>query len=119
MLTPMSDEVREQFEFLKTLMNSPSRYRDRIGLVVDWIERNLAATEAVETVNHPSHYNQGGIECVDAIHAMLTAEEYRGFIKGTVVCYVWREKFKNGNEDLRKSIWWLEDVLKRAANQSA
>ena len=30
----------------------------------------------VDNVNKPPHYNQSGIECIDAIHAALTPEEW-------------------------------------------
>lgn len=64
-------------------------------------ERTKAATND-SNVNSPKHYNQGGIECIDAIRAALTEEEYRGFCKGSIIKYVWREKYKNGDEDLEK-----------------
>lgn len=56
----------------------------------------------MDNVNQPSHYTQGGIECIEAIKAALTPEEFRGYCKGNIIKYVWRERFKNGNEDLEK-----------------
>ena len=47
-----------------------------------------------------AHYRQGDIECIDAIRAALTDEEWRGYCKGNVLKYVWREKHKGGNETL-------------------
>jgi hypothetical protein len=38
-----------------------------------------------DPVNHPAHYTQGKVECIDAIESMLTPEEYRGFLKGALV----------------------------------
>ena len=55
-----------------------------------------------DAVNKPAHYNQGPIECIDAMQQILTPEEFRGFLKGNVFKYLWREKGKNGIEDLRK-----------------
>jgi hypothetical protein len=46
------------------------------------------------------HYRQGEIECIDAIRAALTDEEWRGYCKGNVLKYVWRE---SGNETLVKA----------------
>jgi len=37
-----------------------------------------------DNVNHPDHY-QGSIECITAIHAPLTPEEFRDFCKGNVI----------------------------------
>lgn len=68
--------------------------------------------EQPDTVSHPAHYTQGGIECKDAIEAALTPEEYRGWIKGSAIAYIWREKRKNGQEDIDKAISmlsWMRD----------
>lgn len=48
-------------------------------------------------------YNHGSIECVDAIRAALTPEEFRGFCKGNAMKYVWREAYKGGDCDLDKA----------------
>lgn len=61
-------------------------------------------------VNHPSHYNKSSIECIEAIKAALTPEEFRGFCKGNALKYVWREQHKGGDEDLRKAEWYLRKM---------
>lgn len=58
---------------------------------------------ASDPVEQPSHYKQGGIECIDAIRAALTPDEFRGYCKGNILKYAWRERHKNGDEDLRKA----------------
>lgn len=60
-----------------------------------------------DPVNHPEHYTAGGIECIDAIAAALTPEEFRGYCKGNALKYVWRERHKGGDESLRKARWYL------------
>lgn len=85
---------------LRTILN---RYK---GKVVKIIKDN---------VNHPSHYTQGAIECIDAIK-----EATKGLFGIEAVCtaniikYVWRWKFKNGVEDLRKADWYLQRLIKEA-----
>jgi len=64
-----------------------------------------------ENIQNPAHYTAGGIECIDAIEAALTPEEYRGFIKGNVIKYNWRERHKGGNESLGKAVWYLNRLL--------
>jgi hypothetical protein len=69
--------------------------------------------EKPDMVSHPAHYTQGGIECKDAIKAALTPEEYRGWIKGSAIAYLWRERLKNGQEDIDKAIdmlSWTSDT---------
>ena len=52
-------------------------------------------------------YRHGNIECIEAIRSALTPEEFRGFCKGNVLKYVWRERFKGGNDDLSKAVDYL------------
>ena len=69
---------------------------------------------ADDPVNHPCHYTQGSIECIDAIRAALTDEEFRGFCKGNALKYLHRERHKGGDESLEKAMWYI----KRALNDS-
>jgi hypothetical protein len=64
-----------------------------------------------DPVSQPDHYCQGGIECIDAIEAALTPEEFRGFCKGNVIKYVWRERHKAGAESLKKAQWYLARLV--------
>ena len=63
-----------------------------------------------DPINHPAHYTQGGIECIEAIKAALTEEEFRGYCKAAAIKYVWREAHKGGDESLRKAIWYLREA---------
>jgi hypothetical protein len=56
------------------------------------------------------HYRQGEIECIDAIRAALTDEEWRGYCKGNIIKYTWRERHKGGDASLVKA----EDYLRWA-----
>jgi hypothetical protein len=53
----------------------------------------------------------GAIECIEAIEAELTTEEYRGYLKGNIAKYVWRERHKGGTESLKKAQWYLERLI--------
>ena len=65
-----------------------------------------------DKVNHPEHYNQGTIECIDAIEAMLSHEEFVGYLRGNSLKYRWRFRYKNGIEELRKAEWYEKKLLK-------
>ncbi len=68
-----------------------------------------------DNVNRPSHYTQGGIECIDAIKAATVGlTGIKAVCTGNAIKYLWRWKFKNGVEDIRKAIWYLERLLKEA-----
>lgn len=56
-----------------------------------------------DAVLQPKHYMQGSHECIDEIKAMLSPEEFRGFLKGNVIKYRYRANLKNGEEDLAKA----------------
>ena len=71
-----------------------------------------------DLVNHPPHYNNGKIECIDAIEAMLTHEEYVGYLRGNSLKYRWRFRYKDFIQDLKKAEWYenrlLEELKKNA-----
>lgn len=64
----------------------------------------------LDPINNPEHYTQGGIECIDAIEAALTPEEFRGFCKGNALKYIWRERHKGSEESLKKANWYLRKL---------
>ena len=69
-----------------------------------------------DPVNHPAHYTQGGIECIYAIRAALTPEEFRGFCKGNLIKYAWRERHKGGDESLRKGEFYSKQLTERSTS---
>ncbi|KQR22904.1 DUF3310 domain-containing protein [Deinococcus sp. Leaf326] len=67
---------------------------------------------------HPDHY-AGTIPAIDAIRAALTPEEFRGFLKGNVLKYMWRAGKKGPplGDALKASdyqAWWVEELKKEA-----
>lgn len=69
-----------------------------------------------DVVNHPYHYTDGIIECIEAIEAALTDEEFRGYCKGNCIKYIWRERHKGGTESLKKAQWYLNRLIERDEN---
>ena len=65
----------------------------------------------LDIINHPEHYTSGAIECIDAIKAALTPEEFRGFCKGNAFKYLWRERLKGGSESLAKACWYANKAI--------
>ena len=61
--------------------------------------------------DQPARYCSGGIECIEAIRAALTPEEFRGYCKGCVIKYAWREGDKGGDTDLGKAIDYLNFAI--------
>ena len=63
-----------------------------------------------DMVNHPPHYNKYGVECIDALRA-ATGEGFEYYLQGNVIKYMWRYRYKNGIEDLKKANWYLELMI--------
>jgi hypothetical protein len=61
-----------------------------------------------EKVDHPSHYNKGKIEVIDAI------EDWNlNFSEGNVIKYVARHRFKGEPlEDLKKAEWYIQRLIR-------
>lgn len=71
-------------------------------------------------VNHPSHYNQGGIECIDALAAAtIGLEGIQAFCTANAIKYLWRWKRKNGTEDIDKAIWYLNRLKADVAKEQS
>ena len=66
----------------------------------------------VDNVNHPPHYTQGGIECIDALAAATAKlEGIEAVCTANAIKYLWRWKDKGGAEDLRKARWYINRLL--------
>ena len=85
---------------------------------VPWATKEEPPVIQEDTVNHPSHYTDGGIECIEAIESALTNEEYRGYLKGNIQKYVWRERHKGGTESLKKAQWYLQRLIELDEDQN-
>jgi hypothetical protein len=67
-----------------------------------------------DPVTKAAHYNQGGIECLAAMEASMTPDEFLGFLKGSIIKYVWRWRDKGkGAEDLGKAQFYLGMLQER------
>ena len=64
-----------------------------------------------DSINHPPHYASSSIECIDAMQAMLTPEQFIGYLRGNIFKYQWRYENKGGIQDLEKSQWYLNRLL--------
>lgn len=91
-------------------LNSNNECKDGV-CPVPWATKPYRPELQPDLVNHPPHYTDGSIECIDAIEAQLTPEEYRGYLKGNIAKYAWRERHKGGTESLRKARFYLNRLI--------
>lgn len=74
---------------------------------------DIGAAPVVDNeVVRPAHYTRGAVECIDAIEAALTPEEYRGYLKGNVLKYFWRERDKGGLQSIQKAEYYTQRLIK-------
>ncbi|MEN0059588.1 MAG: DUF3310 domain-containing protein [Bdellovibrio sp.] len=68
-------------------------------------EKNL---DRYDNVSRPKHYNEhpSGIECIQIT-------EHMNFTLGNAMKYIWRADLKNGTEDLKKAVWYLQREIQR------
>lgn len=76
------------------------------------VRKEIWGDDFEDMVNHPPHYTQGGIECIDAIEASMSPEEFAGFLKGQVIKYMWRfEKKWDPKQDAGKAKFYLDRLV--------
>lgn len=74
-----------------------------------------------DAVNHPQHYTQSGIECIDAIDSVTSGYERpgHGYYAGQVLKYIWRAPFKGHYlQDLEKAQWYLNRLVKKVQDEA-
>lgn len=71
-----------------------------------------------DAVNHPSHYTQGEVECIDAIaSACINKQGIEAVCTANIIKYLWRYESKNGIEDVKKAQWYLQKLIKELEKQ--
>ena len=67
----------------------------------------------VDMVNHPAHYTQGGIECIDALKAATVSKTgIEAVCTANAIKYLWRYEEKNGIEDVKKARWQIDRLIR-------
>lgn len=65
-----------------------------------------------DNVNHPSHYCQGKVECIDALEAATTGlQGIEAVCTANAIKYLWRHQHKNGVQDLKKAIFYINYLI--------
>ena len=73
---------------------------------------SLSIRKDHDPVTTPDHYNQGAVEAIEAIKASMPENEFRGYLKGNALKYLWRYDYKGKPiEDLRKCKWYVDRLI--------
>ena len=76
-----------------------------------WEEAVNKVVVAKDNVNHPSHYETGKFECIDVMVETQGVEAVKAFCICNAFKYLYRHKNKNGTEDVKKAIWYLNKLV--------
>lgn len=101
--------IEKEFHTIEFLL----QYLDRLATAEIAIVNNTRETKEakLDNVNHPTHYNKGTMECLDVIKACLSDSEFKGFLKGNVLKYMYRKGDKgDALEDLNKACWYAKKL---------
>lgn len=108
--------VEDQLEFSLDCNEEESRKK-----ITDYCVNDIMLTESLydkSQVEHPSHYNAGSIECIDALDSMMDSysdvHPKLASYAWQVVKYVWRAPIKgNMLRDLRKADFYLDRLIRK------
>lgn len=94
-----------------------ANYAERVQLAAQAPRKMLpenTLTSVSSVVEHPAHYTQGEIECIDALKSALGPEGFKAYCRGACLKYLWRTEHKNGTEDLLKCRWYLNKLIEES-----
>ena len=79
--------------------------------------KSIGEYGAIEDPRVPvEHYMRGGMECIDALKAISTKEEFTGHLRLNAIKYLWRLGEKDDPaREVKKAldyVTWLHDELK-------
>lgn len=113
-------EIKEDSEYnvvLHGMEYTPDELVDRIleleKLKTPTIENFADEEPAADNVNHPSHYT-GRYECIDVMQDVFGNGAVDNFCLCNAFKYIWRARKKNGLEDVKKAVWYLNKYIEEA-----
>ena len=62
-------------------------------------------------INHPDRYASGKFECIDVMIDVFGADAVKHFCILNAFKYIWRAEKKNGIEDIKKAVWYLNKFI--------
>ncbi len=110
-------QQKKRFEHLKGNLSRMNRLH---GVKLDELTPNDmrklvgGKEEPNDIVNKPSHYTYGKIEIIEIVEQVTATYPIKiAFSIGNALKYICRAPFKNGVEDLKKAVWYLNRAIKK------
>ena len=106
------DWKAENIKGYKALSKHVLLTEDMPKLKPDGSDEELPVVYETDVVNHPSHYTNGKVECIDAIESATVGKTgIEAVCVANVIKYLWRYEDKNGLEDIKKAQWYLNKLI--------
>ena len=72
----------------------------------------------IDIVNHPPHYcREGSMECIEEMELIFGKEAVKHFCLCNAWKYRYRSSAKNGEEDIKKSDWYIRKYKELTSNE--
>ena len=73
--------------------------------------------QSKEEINHPDRYAGGKFECIDVMLDVFGADAVKHFCILNAFKYIWRLEKKNGIEDIKKAVWYLNKYIELGGDE--
>lgn len=94
----------------KVAVTKPDGSDEELAVVYE--PADILSLHVPDVVNHPSHYTNGKVECIDAIESATVGKTgIEAVCVANVIKYLWRYEDKNGLEDIKKAQWYLNKLI--------
>ena len=101
MFDPMSDKMIDDSKIDLDIFTEPEQ--EKVLELCNGIEN--------DNVNHPSHYETGKYQCIDVMEETQGKEAVKDFCICNAFKYIYRHRKKNGLEDVKKAVWYLNKYI--------
>ena len=78
---------------------------------------NIIFGDEQEETNHPDRYAGGKFECIDVMLDVFGADAVKHFCILNTFKYIWRAEKKNGVEDIKKAVWYLNKFIELGGDE--
>ena len=114
----LNDATPAQWDALRK--KAPAIEKQKTGLEAWMQAAHEEAEEIRDSVNKPTHYNTGNIECIEAIEESMSSVAFKGYLKGNCMKYLWRYDYKGKQvEDLQKAGWYLNKLTAMVTEENS
>ena len=109
------DAALEENDKLRYSLDDEVEENKKLRKRIDTLKGRKKSTSIEDStddmVNHPSHYETGKFECIEVMQEIFGTAAVCDFCKSNAFKYIYRMDRKNGTEDVKKAIWYLNKYL--------